>query len=238
MLAGKGVIHVRAHTPPAAPDRPRRHRFRHVRAGVLARRTRRRPARSARPRPVRPIAAAGRQRDHAAPRLHVPGGRARRPAGPRHRVRLPGGSGRPGHVPAAGRRLDPRRRTRRSRRSAACRRSASTRAGAPQPPTASSRTRASTAPGARRPGARGSRARRSSAGGCGSATRPAPGPGSPDPAMGVFQHEAACVDPIGQYVFLSEDVNGGGLYRYTPEVVSRPDDRRPRDRVRRRRRAR
>jgi secreted PhoX family phosphatase len=36
--------------------------------------------------------------------------------------------------------------------------------------------------------------------------------------MGVFQHEAACVDPLGQHVFLSEDVNGGGLYRYTPEA--------------------
>ena len=43
-------------------------------------------------------------------------------------------------------------------------------------------------------------------------------PGVARPAMGVFQHEAACVDPIGQYVFLSEDVNGGGLYRYTPET--------------------
>jgi hypothetical protein len=37
-------------------------------------------------------------------------------------------------------------------------------------------------------------------------------------AMGWFQHEAACVDPdpLRQQVYLSEDVGGGGLYRYTP----------------------
>lgn len=36
-------------------------------------------------------------------------------------------------------------------------------------------------------------------------------------AMGLFKHEAACVDPIAQTVYLSEDISGGGLYRYTPE---------------------
>ncbi|MDA0182844.1 PhoX family protein [Solirubrobacter phytolaccae] len=36
------------------------------------------------------------------------------------------------------------------------------------------------------------------------------------PALGVFQHEAACVDPVRQQVYLSEDVDGGGLYRFTP----------------------
>ncbi|HST40081.1 MAG TPA: alkaline phosphatase PhoX, partial [Conexibacter sp.] len=35
-------------------------------------------------------------------------------------------------------------------------------------------------------------------------------------AMGVFKHEAACVDPGAQVVYLTEDVGGGGLYRYTP----------------------
>lgn len=37
------------------------------------------------------------------------------------------------------------------------------------------------------------------------------------PAMGIFKHEAACVDPIGQHVYLSEDIGGGGLYRYAPD---------------------
>lgn len=40
----------------------------------------------------------------------------------------------------------------------------------------------------------------------------------PRPAMGLFQHEAACVDPINQQVYLSEDVFDGGLYRFTPTV--------------------
>lgn len=34
--------------------------------------------------------------------------------------------------------------------------------------------------------------------------------------LGKFQHEAACVDPIEQRVYLTEDVGGGGLYRFTP----------------------
>ena len=36
--------------------------------------------------------------------------------------------------------------------------------------------------------------------------------------MGVFQHEAACVDPDHEQVYLSEDVDDGGLYRFTPTV--------------------
>jgi hypothetical protein len=36
------------------------------------------------------------------------------------------------------------------------------------------------------------------------------------PAMGVFKHEAACVDPAEQCVYLTEDTGGGGLYKYTP----------------------
>ncbi|MDO8189283.1 DUF839 domain-containing protein [Conexibacter sp. JD483] len=35
-------------------------------------------------------------------------------------------------------------------------------------------------------------------------------------AMGVFKHEAACVDPAEQVVYLTEDIGGGGLYRFTP----------------------
>ncbi len=35
-------------------------------------------------------------------------------------------------------------------------------------------------------------------------------------AMGVFQHEAAAVDPVGRSVYLSEDLEDGAFYRYTP----------------------
>ena len=38
------------------------------------------------------------------------------------------------------------------------------------------------------------------------------------PALGAFKHEAACVDPQRQHVYLSEDVNGGGLYRFVPSA--------------------
>ena len=37
------------------------------------------------------------------------------------------------------------------------------------------------------------------------------------PAMGVFKHEAAAVDPLGRRVYLTEDLIDGGLYRYTPK---------------------
>ncbi len=36
------------------------------------------------------------------------------------------------------------------------------------------------------------------------------------PAMGVFQHEAACVDPVNQQIYMTEDVPNGCLYRFTP----------------------
>jgi secreted PhoX family phosphatase len=41
------------------------------------------------------------------------------------------------------------------------------------------------------------------------------------PAMGVFEHEACCVDPKGKRVYLSEDNGASGLYRFTPD--SYPD---------------
>jgi secreted PhoX family phosphatase len=41
-------------------------------------------------------------------------------------------------------------------------------------------------------------------------------PAVPHPAMGVFKHEAAAVDPRRRRVYLSEDLVDGGLYRYTP----------------------
>lgn len=36
------------------------------------------------------------------------------------------------------------------------------------------------------------------------------------PSMGVFRHEAAAVDPKREVVYLTEDVEDGNLYRYTP----------------------
>jgi hypothetical protein len=36
------------------------------------------------------------------------------------------------------------------------------------------------------------------------------------PAMGVFKHEAVAVDPRGRRIYLTEDVDGGGFYRFTP----------------------
>ena len=43
-------------------------------------------------------------------------------------------------------------------------------------------------------------------------------PGIPHPAMGVFKHEAACVDPVREYVYLTEDVGDGCLYRFKPLI--------------------
>lgn len=40
--------------------------------------------------------------------------------------------------------------------------------------------------------------------------------GIPRPAMGVFQHEAAAVDPENECVYLTEDQGDGCLYRFTP----------------------
>jgi uncharacterized protein len=39
----------------------------------------------------------------------------------------------------------------------------------------------------------------------------------PHPAMGIFQHEATCVDPVNEQLYLTEDLGDGGLYRYTPD---------------------
>jgi secreted PhoX family phosphatase len=36
------------------------------------------------------------------------------------------------------------------------------------------------------------------------------------PALGTFNHEAACVDPVRQHVYLTEDMTDGCLYRFTP----------------------
>ena len=42
------------------------------------------------------------------------------------------------------------------------------------------------------------------------------GQGTIRPAMGTFNHEAACVDPGGGHVYMTEDKGDGGLYRFTP----------------------
>ncbi len=36
------------------------------------------------------------------------------------------------------------------------------------------------------------------------------------PALGVFNHEAVAVDPVGKRLYLTEDEGDGGLYRFTP----------------------
>jgi uncharacterized protein len=44
------------------------------------------------------------------------------------------------------------------------------------------------------------------------------------PAMGIFKHEAAAVDPRGRCVYLTEDLMDGGFYRFTPRRWPRLDE--------------
>lgn len=37
------------------------------------------------------------------------------------------------------------------------------------------------------------------------------------PALGTFKHEAAAVDPLGERLYMTEDVADGGFYRFTPK---------------------
>jgi len=39
----------------------------------------------------------------------------------------------------------------------------------------------------------------------------------PAPALGVFKHEAAAVDPVHRHIYLTEDVEDGNFYRFVPE---------------------
>ncbi|OAB61391.1 hypothetical protein AY599_24650 [Leptolyngbya valderiana BDU 20041] len=39
----------------------------------------------------------------------------------------------------------------------------------------------------------------------------------PAPAMGVFKHEAAAVDPVHRHIYLTEDVPDGNFYRFVPD---------------------
>jgi hypothetical protein len=41
-------------------------------------------------------------------------------------------------------------------------------------------------------------------------------PAGPRPALGMFNHEGAAVDPAGKRLYLTEDKSDGGLYRFTP----------------------
>jgi secreted PhoX family phosphatase len=43
------------------------------------------------------------------------------------------------------------------------------------------------------------------------------------PALGVFQHEAAAVDPKREQIYLTEDAPDGRLYRFTPEQYPKLD---------------
>ena len=45
--------------------------------------------------------------------------------------------------------------------------------------------------------------------------------GTPRSALGVFSHEAVCVDPVGERLYLTEDQGDGCWYRFTP--TSYPD---------------
>jgi uncharacterized protein len=46
----------------------------------------------------------------------------------------------------------------------------------------------------------------------------------PRPALGVFNHEAAAVDPAGRRLYLTEDRPDGGFYRFTPATYPALDD--------------
>ncbi|MGD2172195.1 MAG: DUF839 domain-containing protein [Gammaproteobacteria bacterium] len=46
------------------------------------------------------------------------------------------------------------------------------------------------------------------------------------PRMGRYKHESACVDPHTRQIYMTEDVPGGGFYRFTPQdalAVAVPD---------------
>ena len=43
-------------------------------------------------------------------------------------------------------------------------------------------------------------------------------PAQPRPALGSFSHEAVTVDPVGRKLYLTEDKDDSGFYRFTPAV--------------------
>jgi secreted PhoX family phosphatase len=46
----------------------------------------------------------------------------------------------------------------------------------------------------------------------------------PAPALGLFKHEAAAVDPVHRHIYLTEDVEDGNFYRFVPDLYP-PNDR-------------
>ncbi len=140
--------------------------------------------------------------------------------GARHLLPVPGLPRRAGDLPHRRRRLDPRDQlgVPRAPPAPAPRRCASAPTARWSMPTGSWATRTRTAPAGRRRGARGCPARRWTAGWSGSATRPACWPRSARPALGVFNHEAAAVDPVGGRLYLTEDEGDGRFYRFTPRA--------------------
>jgi secreted PhoX family phosphatase len=48
--------------------------------------------------------------------------------------------------------------------------------------------------------------------------KPGDGEATPLPALGVFRHEAAAVDPVGEHVYLTEDEDDGRFYRFVPDA--------------------
>ena len=42
------------------------------------------------------------------------------------------------------------------------------------------------------------------------------------PALGSFSHEAVCVDPVGKSLYLTEDANGGRVYRFVCDSTDWP----------------
>ena len=169
--------------------------------------------------------------------LHLAGDRPLDGGHPRHGLRLPVYPDGAGDVPdRRRRRLDPRRQLRgpggRRRR---VRDPLRRRTAASPPPTAILGSTSTTARAARRRGARGSRARRSRAAWCGSATSTSVNAGRRAPADGRLPARGGVRGRRHQQVYLSEDVDGGGLYRFTPDRLSGPLRRPAGDRVRRRR---
>lgn len=47
-------------------------------------------------------------------------------------------------------------------------------------------------------------------------------PSTARPALGVFKHEAAAIDPVNAHVFLTEDESDGRLYRFVPDRIVSP----------------
>jgi secreted PhoX family phosphatase len=45
-----------------------------------------------------------------------------------------------------------------------------------------------------------------------------PGQGAIRPALGMLHHESVTVDPVERRLYMTEDRNDGGLYRFTPDA--------------------